>query len=253
MKISIIIPAFNEEKLIPETLRRITAAGAAFSERQWESELIVCDNNSTDCTAELAQAAGARVVFEPINQIARSRNTGARAATGDWLLFIDADSHPTQELFADVVDAIQSGNCVAGGSTIRLDTSRLTGRVMIRFWNLISRSTKWLAGSFIFCETSAFRQLGGFSLELFASEELELSKRLKKLAALSGKKIVILHHHPLTTSARKFQLYSAREYLRFLGRTAFGVDVKPFEPLPNLLRRELRYLGHCRGCYTMRW
>ena len=223
MKISIIVPAFNEEKLIPETLRRITEAGAAFTEREWESELIVCDNNSNDRTAELARASGAQVVFEPINQIARARNTGARPATGDWLLFIDADSHPTQELFADVAHAIQTGSCLAGGSTVRLDTSRLAGRVMMKIWNLLSRSQKLLAGSFIFCETAAFRQLGGFSLELFASEELELSKRLKKLAAQSGKRIIILHHHPLTTSARKFHLYSAWEYLRFLSKTAFGL------------------------------
>ena len=62
MRISVIIPAFNEERLIGETLREVGAARAAFSRRAWSSELIVCDNNSTDRTAELARAAGARVV-----------------------------------------------------------------------------------------------------------------------------------------------------------------------------------------------
>ncbi len=222
MKISIIIPAFNEEKLIGNTLRRITSAGKVFSELGWESELIVCDNNSTDRTAELAQAAGARVVFEPVNQIARARNKGAEAASGDWLLFIDADSHPQPELLADVVAAIESGRYLAGGSSVRLDASPLVGRLLVSGWNLLSRCTKLLAGSFIFCETAAFRQIGGFSLALFVSEELELSKRLKKLARQSGKKIVILHRHPLTTSGRKFHLYSRWEHLRFLGKTAFG-------------------------------
>jgi len=223
MKISIIVPAFNEEKLILETLRRILTATAAFSGRGWASEVIVCDNNSNDRTAELARTAGARVVFEPINQIGRARNTGAAAATGDWLLFIDADSHPEPELFADVATAIQSGNCLAGGSTIRLDAAPSRGHWIVSGWNLLSRCTRYLAGSFIFCETAAFRQLGGFSHELFASEELELSKRLKKLAAHSGKKIIILNRHPLTTSARKFQLYSGWEYLRFLGKTVLGL------------------------------
>jgi glycosyltransferase involved in cell wall biosynthesis len=222
MKISIIVPAFNEEKLIGETLRRITAATTAFAERGWENELIVCDNNSTDRTAELAQGAGARVVFESVNQIARARNTGAQAASGNWLLFIDADSHPQPELFADVASAIQSGDCLAGGSTVTLDASRLAGRLGIAIWNLISRSTRSCAGSFIFCEATAFRQIDGFSLELFVTEELDLSKRLRKLARKSGKRIVILHRHPLTTSSRKFQLYSGWEYLRFLGRTVFG-------------------------------
>ena len=77
MKFSIIIPAFNEEKLIAETLRRVRAAMAAFTDLGWETELIVCDNNSTDRTAELARSAGATVDFEPINQISRARNTGA--------------------------------------------------------------------------------------------------------------------------------------------------------------------------------
>lgn len=223
MKISIVIPAFNEEKLIGETLRRIARASAAFSPHHWEVEVIVCDNNSKDRTAELAQAAGARVVFEPINQIARARNTGAQATTGDWLVFIDADSHPEPELFAEVAAAIESGTCLAGGSTVRLDTSRLAGRLVVGFWNLVSRSNRLMAGSFIFCQAKAFREIGGFSLDLFITEEIDLSKRLKKLAARSGKKIVILHRHPLTTSARKFHLYSGWEHLRFMGRTVFGL------------------------------
>src|SRR6266481_9044691 len=138
MKISIIVPAFNEEKLIGETLRRITVATGAFAECGWGSELIVCDNNSTDRTAELAREAGAQVVFEPVNQIARARNTGAGAATGDWLLFIDADSHPQPELFADVAAAIQSGRCLAGGSTVRLDSAGFRGHLLIKLWNAIS-------------------------------------------------------------------------------------------------------------------
>jgi len=222
LKISIIIPAFNEEKLIAETLRQINAASAAFAERGWDGELIVCDNNSTDGTAELARAAGARVVFEPINQIARARNAGAAAATGDWLIFIDADSHPSRELFADVAAAIHGGKCLAGGSTVRLDVSKGAGRLAIRVWNLISRTTRSLAGSFIFCDAAAFRKLGGFSLHLFVTEELELSKRLRRLAKQSGKRIIIVHRHPLVTSARKFGLYSNREHLRFLLKTVFG-------------------------------
>ena len=109
MKISVIIPAFNEERLIGETLRQVKAAAAAFARRGWATEIIVCDNNSTDRTAELARAAGATVVFEPVNQIARARNSGAAAATGDWLVFIDADSHPSVELFADVAEQMAIG------------------------------------------------------------------------------------------------------------------------------------------------
>src|ERR1043165_3771726 len=121
MKISFIIPAFNEEKLIEATLRSIGAAAEAFQVRGWQTELIVCDNNSTDHTADVARATGAKVVFEPLNQIARARNTGASAATGDWLIFIDADSHPSRELLEDAAQAITTGRFVGGGATVKLD------------------------------------------------------------------------------------------------------------------------------------
>lgn len=219
VRISVIIPAFNEERLIGETLRRIQAALDALRRRNWEIELIVCDNNSTDRTAEIARKAGANVVFEPINQIARARNRGAEAATGDWLIFIDADSHPSAALLDDVAAQIESGCCLGGGCTVLLEGKYPKANWIARMWNGVSRAFRWVAGSFIFCETKAFRQIGGFSNELFASEEIEFSKRLKRLARAKRKKIVILHRHPLMTSARKLHLYTAREHLGFLVRT----------------------------------
>ncbi len=77
-------------------------------------------------------------------------------------------------------------------------------------------------GRFIFCAASAFRKIGGFDNRLFASEEIDLSKRLKKLARGLGRRGVILHRHPLVTSARKMHLYTSGEHLRFLARTVFG-------------------------------
>jgi glycosyltransferase involved in cell wall biosynthesis len=222
LKISIIIPAFNEERLLGESLAQIQSAAGAFTSRGWEVELLVCDNNSTDRTAQIARAAGASVVFEPVNQIARARNAGAAAATGDWLIFVDADSHPSAGLMGDVAGQIVAGHCLAGGATIRLDEHHLIAGIITWMWNWTSRIWKLLAGSFIFVEAASFRQIGGFSHELFAAEELELSKRLKKLAREMDRQIVILHRHPLRTSARKMKLYTAREHLRFLVRAIFN-------------------------------
>ncbi|HEY8251721.1 MAG TPA: glycosyltransferase, partial [Burkholderiales bacterium] len=100
MKVSVVVPAFNEERLLAGSLTAIRAAARAFDDAGWACELIVCDNNSTDRTAEIAREAGARVVFEPVNQIARARNAGAARASGEWLVFVDADSYPSRELFA---------------------------------------------------------------------------------------------------------------------------------------------------------
>jgi glycosyltransferase involved in cell wall biosynthesis len=235
VKISIVIPAFNEQKLLPATLESVLTAAEALVARAWTHEVIVCDNNSTDGTAEIATARGAHVVFEPVNQIGRARNRGASAATGDWLIFIDADSHPSRALFEDVCDAITEGRSIAGGVTVKLDQRDFAGEALTEFWNLISRVRKWAAGSFIFCETAAFREIGGFSAELFASEELELFQRLHKLARRRRKKIVILHKHPLITSARKAHLYTKGEHVRFFLRTAFslGKTLRKAESCPT--------------------
>lgn len=223
MNISVIIPAYNEEKLLPATLRAVKAAMRVFERYGWGTELIVCDNNSTDRTGELAGLAGAHVVFEPINQISRARNRGAAAATGDWLLFIDADSSPTAELFEDVAQAIRSGHWLAGGSTVRMIGESRWAHRLCRFWNWLSLRHGLLAGSFIFCEATAFRTVGGFSEELFAAEEIDLSRKLGKLAAKQGKQIAILQRHPLLTSDRKVHLYSRWEHLGFIVRTVLGL------------------------------
>ena len=240
MRISVIVPAFNEEKLLGASLAEIKTAAAAFAARGWEFELVVCDNNSTDRTAELARAGGAVVVFEPMNQIARARNTGARVATGDWLVFVDADSAPTSELFADVAEQIQSGRCLAGGAVVQLEGHYPVAARVAGFWNLLSRALRYVAGSFIFCDARAFRAVGGFNEDLFASEEIHLSRKLKKLARRQGRKIVILRRHPLLTSARKLHLYTPWEHLRFLLRTVL------------LLGRPLRRREACGTWYDGR-
>jgi glycosyltransferase involved in cell wall biosynthesis len=216
VQLSIVVPAYNEEKLLGGSLASIKAAAGAFDLLGWE--LIVCDNNSTDRTAEIARAAGARVVFEPHNQISRARNRGAAAASGEWLLFVDADSTPSRELFADLREAIASGKALGGGCTVASDHDGLSVRAVLALWNAISRSLHWAAGAFFFCRRDAFAAVGGFSEELYASEELELSGRLKREARSRGLEFRILHRHPLRTSARKVHLYGWLELTKVFSR-----------------------------------
>ena len=220
MKVSVVVPAYNEERLLAGSLAATRGAMRAFADAGWDSELIVCDNNSTDRTAEIARAAGATVVFEPQNQIARARNAGAAKASGDWLFFIDADSYPTFELLKDSVAAI-NGNCLGGGATVTFETRDLTLRLAIGAWNALSKAARWAAGSFIFCEARAFRELGGFNQELYAGEEIDFSRRLKRLARQHGCEVAILHRHPLRSSDRKVHLYTKREYFAFMLKTLF--------------------------------
>jgi hypothetical protein len=78
---------------------------------------------------------------------------------------------------------------------------------------------RWAAGSYIFVDAAAFREAGGFNEDLYAGEELDLFRRLKRLARRRGRRIAILHRHPLRTSDRKARLYRWHEHLGFFLKT----------------------------------
>ena len=82
LELSVVIPAFNEEKLLDRTLTHLRRALAALELDTGLSEVVVCDNASTDATAAIAGRYDARVVHESHRQIARARNVGAAAARG---------------------------------------------------------------------------------------------------------------------------------------------------------------------------
>ena len=220
MFLSIVIPAWNEEKLLPATLAAIrTAAVASLEPAGITWELIVCDNNSTDSTGRVAAAHGAQVVFEPVNQIGRARNTGAAAATGDWLLFVDADSTPSTELFSDLARTLQNPQILGGGSLLDMPLEDRGARNALAIWHWISTRCRYAAGSFLFVRTAAFREAGGFDTAFFAGEEIFLSKKLKKLARRDRQEFVILTEHPMPTSPRKLQMHHPWHHLAWLLKT----------------------------------
>ena len=246
MFLSIIIPAYNEEKRITSCLRaafaacRAVAEGGPLSPRgsltagpaasgnsllacrteaaveNFRFEVLVVDNNSTDQTAALARGEGAAVVFEPKNQIARARNRGAAAAKGEWFIFLDADSTLSADLLADTVHAMRSGRVAGGGALVRFpDGASSVMRFGEKIWAALSRTFRWAAGSYVFCRADLFRETGGFNEGLYISEEIDLSRRLKRLARRKGLRFVILARFPLLTSDRKITLYSPWALLRF--------------------------------------
>ena len=220
--LSVVVPAFNEEKLLAKSLQALKKAAPAFTDAGLEWELIVCDNNSTDRTAEIARAEGATVVFEPINQIGRARNTGAAVARGEWLLFIDADSRPSRELLVDAAKLTSRAEVMLAGATVRLDDASLAARFGCGVWNTVSRVRRLVAGSFILVRAAAFREVGGFDLTFFAGEEVDLALRLQKnVGRRDRQRTVILHRHPLVTSARKLKLYGKGEMGRFFLKSIF--------------------------------
>lgn len=210
---SIIIPAYNEADELPATLSAVRLAMAAQS---FVGECIVVDNNSTDTTALVASECGAdRVVFEPENQIARARNTGARASAGRYLIFVDADTRMRPELLEETLQVLESGAVVGGGAVVQFEgTPGRLARFGVGLWERISVLLKIAAGSYLFCQRVAFEAVGGFDEKLYASEEVRLSRLLKKWGRTHGRSFVILDKTPIQTSARKMEWYRG---LRMLG------------------------------------
>lgn len=222
MKLSIVIPAFNEEKLLRHCLASVRAAVKAHAAGGLACEVIVCDNASTDATAAIARSEGAQVVYEPHRQISRARNAGAAAATGDWLLFIDADSTLHPATLGEMLEVIAAGAHAGGGCVIRFDAAPLSIRLVVHLWNAFSRLLSLAAGSFLFCRADAFREAGGFSTEIYAAEEVVLSLALRRWGAARGLSFAILRRAPHMSSGRKAFLYSTSEHLRLLLRLALS-------------------------------
>lgn len=209
---ALIVPAWNEAEFIESC---IAAIQLAMSKVPYSGQLIVVDNNSTDNTATLATAAGAQVVFEPINQISRARNAGANVASAAMYVFVDADSHIDAALLKAALDAMEHGNMVGGGANIRADReANVMASLSINGWNWASRFFKLAAGCFVFTRADAFHELGGFTLKRYAGEELVLSRRLRRWGTMHNMGFHIISDHTIETSLRKLDWYSQGQLLR---------------------------------------
>jgi glycosyltransferase involved in cell wall biosynthesis len=204
--LSVVVPAYNEAEYLPDTLRTLNESIESVEERV---EIIVVDNNSTDDTAEIARNHGAEVVFEPHNQIARARNRGAEEARGEWLLFLDADTLMPADLLESILERRRDPDVIGGGAclTFQGDAPR-SAYWGLEVWNWISRTFRMAAGSVIWCRRAAFEVVGGFDESVYASEEIWLSRALKKRAKTLGQHFEIIESPRARTSPRKFNEFS---------------------------------------------
>jgi glycosyltransferase involved in cell wall biosynthesis len=209
--LSFIVPAYNEESGLGATLDAIRQAAAATGEPY---EVIVVDDASTDQTSAVAASRGATIVRVAHRQIAAARNAGARAATGDLLFFVDADTTVSAEILRSAIAAIRDG-AVGGGAPVAFDGPvPLYVRLLLRLLIVSFRMSRLAAGCFVFCTRKAFLTVGGFNEAYYCAEEVVLSRALGRL----GRFVVL--HESVTTSARKFRSFSTRELLTSMFRIA---------------------------------
>lgn len=220
---SIIIPAYNEEKYLPVTLSAVGKAMSGISDMS--GEIIVVDNNSSDNTASIARNFGANVVFEPHNQISRARNAGAKAAKGDFLVFLDADTIMPEALLKNALLNLQSGKYCGGGTLINFD-SRLKWywELARKFFNWLALKSDFAAGCFIYCLKDAWLGAGGFSEKVYASEEIWFVRRFCAWGRKRNMGFRIITEFPVVTSDRKLKWFSSYGTFAFL----FLAAVFPF-------------------------
>jgi glycosyltransferase involved in cell wall biosynthesis len=199
--ISFIIPAYNEELELSST---IAAIHAAVSGASLPYEIVVVDDASTDATAKVAAQAGARVISINRRQIAAARNAGARAAQGEKLLFVDADTRINRKHVDEAIAAL--GGVYAGGSArVIIDgVIPIWGRIFVRAFCTVYFALNLGAGAFLFTTRRNFEAIGGFDEQYFIGEEVYFSLALRKLGRFK------VLREPILTSGRKLRMYSGR-------------------------------------------
>jgi glycosyltransferase involved in cell wall biosynthesis len=186
---------------LPQSLPSLKRAAA---ECTCSVELIVVDNASTDRTAEIAQASGARVVCEPVHNVARVRNAGAATAHGEVLVFVDADTIVPREFLDRVHEAMIDPLCLGGSAAI---VHRVRSEVLsayLRAWRWIGFKLGMAQGAAQFCRASAFRVLNGYDESQFMGEDVDFYWRLRKRCAATGGHVQFLGDVKVVPSPRRF-------------------------------------------------
>jgi glycosyltransferase involved in cell wall biosynthesis len=213
MNLSILIPAYNEEKYLPATLDALKAALADIA----DAEIIVVDNGSTDATREIAASFGVKIVTEHEHNIGRVRNTGAESATGDVIVFVDADTLVAPGLFENIVEAMSDKRCLGGSVAVEYETpnKRAWMRYFVMLFQFLGGLAKMRQGAAQFCRSEVFRELGGYDETIYVGEDVEFQWRLDKVARTRGSTTVFIEEPTVRTSSRRLEKMGLARMLFF--------------------------------------
>jgi len=192
MKFSIVIPAYNEEQYLPRLLDSIDVARSNYS---GGVEIIVADNDSSDRTAEIATARGARVVRVEKRRIAAARNGGGHAARGEIICFIDADSAVHPQTFNAIERTIASGRYVGGSTGLTLE--RKSFGLLVTYF--LGAPLVWLSGmdsGVVFCRREDFEAVGGYDETRLYAEDLLFLIALRRLGKARGQRLTEILKQP---------------------------------------------------------
>ncbi len=206
MKLSVIVPTFNEESVIADALQRAVATLAPH-------ELIVADGSSADRTAERARPY-ATVLTLPVTRGA-ALNHAASIAKGDVLLFLHADTMAPDGAGAAIAHAMERPDIVGGAFRLRLDhPGRLAALVTYNVNLRSSLLNSFFGDQAMFVRRDVFTRIGGFK-DWSVMEDLEILARLRRHGRL------VLLDQEVLTSVRRHQ---KNGWLRTLG-TIWGMTL----------------------------
>ncbi len=211
MKLSVVVPARNEEKYIGSCLEAITAAAA---DQKHEVEVIVVLNRCTDCTEEIVKSFGARIVIENSKNLSQIRNAGAKAAKGEVLVTVDADSRMSSNTFTEIIRHLQSGKYIGGGTKIKVDRLSLGIFFSTLVIAVYAIPRKIPSAGLFWCYKRDFDAIGGFDETIYTVEDLDFAQRLKAYGKIKDLKFGTLWRSYIRTSSRKFDKFGDWYFFR---------------------------------------
>jgi glycosyltransferase involved in cell wall biosynthesis len=215
IRISLIIPAHNESRLLPRLLDTVDVARERFVGGGAAVEVIVADNASTDDTAEIAANRGCTVVPVPKRSIAGAKNGGANVANGDIVCFIDADSRIDPESFNAISAALDRGDVIGGVTGCRLERWSLG----VALTHAVVRPLAMLAnvdGGVYFCRSADFTAVGGFDENRPIGEDVVFMVALRKRGKERQQRLLHLTSVKTVVSTRKFDKHGDWFFLRMM-------------------------------------
>ncbi|TKI04600.1 glycosyltransferase family 2 protein [Martelella alba] len=186
VKLSLIIPAYNEESYLAECLRHAIKDLSAHA-APGEYEIIVVNNASTDQTPTVAAGfAQVRLVYAPVKGLTHARQKGLESAAGDILAFIDADTRMPTGWVGKVLAAYEENAelvCVSG--PYRYHDLPWLKRAMVKlYWWALAKPTYWFTGYMAVggnfaASKRALLRIGGFDTSIaFYGEDTNIARRL---------------------------------------------------------------------------
>ena len=202
--ISLVVPAFDEARLLPRLLASVERARECHPGGRAAVEVIVADNASTDATASIARAAGCRVVRVEKRRIGAVRNGGAALAQGRVLAFADADLVLHPDTFRVIDESMRGGGCVGGATGWRFERSSpglAATRLLVRCLVTVPLRVE---GGVVFCSREAFDEIGGYDEERDIAEDVAFFRALRACGRRRGQRIRVGTPAPAIVSTRKW-------------------------------------------------